>query len=1249
MNSELLQSLLTVAGIGLGVAALYWVCQRFMKPFHNRAFICLASLLIGGWVASGAVARYVRGDGGFKLGVDLVGGTILVYEVDVDKLRETSGEKAVADFDPVKMVEFLKKRIDPNDLYNVTIRPVGGKFRYEIILPTGGQHQANIKQKAWAELLKSVQDNPAWKDALTENDVQVQPDRDKELIFRIKQALDKKSWGAALESFKTKFAEKLKDKPDIKLDGIAPGNIIAVVEAIKTANIPTDDVKKFFDEAYKPTGEDGIKKFINEKYAFGGTAKRDFSSELIEETKALITRQGSLEFRIAANEMDDKRGIDAASAALLDPANKADLESRARRGLAPPAIPAQKDDPTGFSYNWVELDKAERLSLGLTSTQLATLMQLPAEQKQTIFKNFDAGKLSPQEVREYLPLILARARDEGKVVIAPFTIKDSKKNRDGTSSMVFFSRATTNEQIPADERFKKAFDYFILLRDPVKDEAITGENLRADVDDFNQSVNFTHDSIRGRLFGKLTQANQPSAYNDGASYYYRYLAIILDGKVVSAPYLSSVITDSGQIEMKNSPREDRVRLVKTLRAGALPAPLKSIPVSEQTTGSNLGSDTIYKGLLSVGLAFAAVMVFMVIYYEFAGIVACIALMANLVLTIAFMVFVNATFTLPGLAGLVLMLGMAVDANVLIYERIREEKDRGASLSLALRNGYERAFPTIIDTHLTSFFTAIVLYAVGNDQLRGFGISLASGLVISLFTSLYMTRLIFDVWQYKGWLKKLEMRRFFTKTNIDFMGIRNYLFAFTLALTVVGLAVFLLRGEQGRAIDFVGGTAYGGQLKQSIDIGTLRNHLKNQNERLAVASVEQVDDSGKSFRVTFKNFGDKVSQVEFVEPVLGASATKQAREEEVKRRASHLPDWTVVQTFVSGDTEAKSGESRFFTVRSVEKEADLVQVAVARLLATGKDGKTLEPLLRSSPLDKYDVKGKVVTLEFKEGASPAYLKSFLERQFKQNGFGEQAFDLRGEGRSENSRYKTMTLEITTAAFDPVRDRAKLDQILQQTTNDFADRPQPERLEKFDAQIAAETSGRALYAILASWLVIMLFLWFRCGSWTFGLAAVLCLVHDLCFTLGAIAFCHYLVEWAPGLASFLLIDDFKIDLTAVAALLTLVGYSVNDTIVVFDRIREVRGKSPELTFKMINDSVNQTLSRTLLASATVFLVVSVLYLFGGESLRLFAFVMVMGVIVGTYSSIYVASPLLIMLGEGKQPNRGSAKTAEKSITA
>src|SRR5262249_52838045 len=245
----------------------------------------------------------------------------------------------------------------------------------------------------------------------------------------------------------------------------------------------------------------------------------------------------------------------------------------------------------------------------------------------------------------------------------------------------------------------------------------------------------------------------------------RPLSIVLDDKVMSVATIQSAISDAGRITIGGEKEQDR--LVAILRSGALPVSLKQTPSSENTLGATLGADTIFKGTLSVGIAFLAILIFMVVYYRFAGLVACTALLANLLLTVAFMVLVSATFTLPGLAGLVLMLAMAVDANILIYERLREERDRGASLPLAIRNGYDRAFPTIIDTHLSSIFTAIVLYVVGNDQLKGFGISLAVGLIISLFTSLYMTRTMFDYWLSKGWLTKLSMMQLFKRPNIDF--------------------------------------------------------------------------------------------------------------------------------------------------------------------------------------------------------------------------------------------------------------------------------------------------------------------------------------------------------------------------------------------------------------------------------------------------------------------------------------------------
>jgi SecD/SecF fusion protein len=355
------------------------------------------------------------------------------------------------------------------------------------------------------------------------------------------------------------------------------------------------------------------------------------------------------------------------------------------------------------------------------------------------------------------------------------------------------------------------------------------------------------------------------------------------------------------------------------------------------------------------MAFAAILLFMLVYYRFAGIVACIALLANLLLTIAFMVIVNATFTLPGLAGLVLMLGMAVDANVLIYERLREERDRGASLALAIRNGYDRAFPIIIDTHLSSIFTAIVLYTVGNDQLKGFGISLTVGLIISLFTSLYMTRLMFDLWLAKNWLHKLSMFRLFSRPNIDFMWIRYYWFTATILLTIFGASVFIYRLPQDLNIDFNGGTAYGGQTKEPLPIGTLRAKLDNLDawkKYLDVVDVKEVKEvqEGKetaapgsqefAYEITYHN--PEASETPQTHRIIHFAnkpegATEKEREEDVKNRAGQLPDVSVEQIFPSIQTTKKN--RGFFNVRTSEKAPELVQASISRLL--GEQASTSE--------------------------------------------------------------------------------------------------------------------------------------------------------------------------------------------------------------------------------------------------------------------------------------------------------------------
>jgi SecD/SecF fusion protein len=1409
-----------------------------MKSFFWKFVICFLPCALAAWVSIDAILKYQDGkSGGFKLGTDLVGGTALVYEIDLRKTTDADGKKgfnAVRDINV--LAESLKRRIDPNDLFNIIIRPAGGEGRVEIILPTGGIYRTKKAEDAWSELLKTMEEKwkvpnlqvsrgqvgeladriqrslsesiwqnelfastPAWKQLLKntydesrkdswaeldpinnpklEKQMQALPVGDlkklEKFIYDTLYAADAKPSDKAIEQWVKRQAweemmrrarerwpflepvkvEMMRILPDaneqlatfIEARGSVIGQAgLVVVEPLtgpgvlggvkKDDIVPRDKIKKFIAENYGPSLAD-IQASIRENTKEG--RGNDVTVEQVQHIKDLIAKVGSLEFRILANSKDDNQGKIAATQAIE--ANPKDLDDRAKKGL-PPQGPLDPDtkEPRHFTiklrsqkcvvtYSWVELGQQERHALNLDN----------------------AARTDPS--RGYQ---IGQVREN-----KAFPLKDVH-GKEMLNGALFFARKCEDRNLSDEERRAKEYEYFVLTRDSEFDPKDPTETVRlpkidgsylvnamsGQGQDLRPAVHFTFDTTGGNLFGDITRKNIPDGGGTPDTQTFRHLAIILDGLVMSAPTINSEIRNQGQISGSFTPKEVD-NLVNILRAGRLPATLKPQPVSESTMGATLGQDTIQAGVRALLLAFGAVLLFMIIYYRFAGLVASIALLANLVLTVGFMVFVQATFTLPGLAGLVLMLGMAVDANVLIYERLREERERGASLAVAIRNGYERALPTIIDTHLSSIFTAIVLYVVGNDQLKGFGVSLTVGLVISLFTSLYMTRLFFDFWLAKGWLHKLSMLRLFAKPDIDFMGIRNIMFVATIALAVAGITLFIGRGTYGLDIDFVGGTAYGGKLKYGVTVKELRDLVDeaNQNARLAnVQAKEEEGSGGNRYILTYKN-ADGSSDVRTVNLANAPTQdTLAEREEFIRERAAHLPDASVEQNFLSedfksrgflgiipgntpqgvridqiqkdspaagaiklakgdlmkkvyillqvdgkeikntedfdkaleshqpGDTVkitykhegqeatvsvtvvADNTRTPNFTVRTSEKESEIVQASLDRLLRDDSG----QPLMKKVYM-KYDKnydpsENREMTLSFfadsdyttPATASPSFVKGLFNREL-QKAFGTKDknqlpdYEMYPEGKSDlDGRFGVMRVKFPNGK-DLSKDAIKkIQAALRETDRAFVDRPVPDRLDNFDSQLATETSYRALAAIVASWGTILVYLWFRFGNWTFGLAAVICLIHDLFFTLGAIAACHFLHGTFIG--ELLGIQDFKINFPAVAALLTLVGYSVNDTIVVFDRIREVRGKNPDLTPRMINDSVNQTLSRTVLASLTTWLVVFVLYVWGGPGVHLFAFVMVVGVIVGTYSSIYIASPLLLMLGEG---TRSTARTLER----
>ncbi|MBA4187730.1 MAG: hypothetical protein C0467_06895 [Planctomycetaceae bacterium] len=1101
------------------------------RNYLRGLLICLIPCLLAGLFAF-RIDKY-------KLGIDLAGGTILVYEINLERTKqrkEALGEGAPKDtkksetvatgLSPEEMNQLaaqIKRRIDPTDIKNVTVRPLGDR-RLEIILPTGG----------------------------------------------------------------------------------------------------------------------------------ASSGRENLTAEEIEETKRLISQMGVLEFRILANGADDAEGI-AAARAVVDSESPEVLASLAREGKAPPGPKEEfnveiNGTKAKVRYVWAEIGPEYRADLGLSNAS---------------------------ESPGGLWAAAANARAAGKTfLIGP---GHNVVNDNAIASEVLFSRVCTNrDQLAREDAERerllregkteaeiakvidsKKYEYFVLTRVSPEDSVRVGGDITltastgTDAKTFTPCVEFNFNAAGAQVFGKITRRNKPSNNNT------RLLTVLLDDRVVSAATIQSEITSHGQITGKFD-RKTVDRQVYILRSGALSAELREKPVSENTIGPTLGRDTIRKGTLAVGLAFVAVLVFMLVYYRFAGMVACIALFANLLLTIGFMVSVNAAFTLPGLAGLVLTLGIAVDANVLIYERLREERNKGANLITAIRNGYDRAFATIIDTHMTSIFTAIVLYTFGNDNLKGFAISLTVGLVISLFTSLYITRLMFDFWQHKNWLTELKMLKLFDRPNFHPMKYRHLFFVITSVSTGLGLALFVLRGEAGLNVDFRGGTVFAGKLRDGEERGLTKTSdgkpgfrellgEANQKKQLTATSAHWANKpvgetaTANTFVYTITYADNSTTTVTLNNKPAGN--TDKEMEEDVIRRAKELPDWSVEQMFLAG-TSYPDGKSKYFTIRTTERQPELVRATLDRLLRA-EDGKSL----MAGATMNVEIKGSTVELTFSQPTSRAYVQELLSREFKKAGASGEGdtFAINGDRNTEEGgRFTKMNVDVSNnpalgklkaADTDPEKKSQleSLKKILAETKQAFESAPEPERLEVFDSQLAKETRTKAFWAIALSWVAILLYLWFRFGNWTFGLAAVICLIHDLCFTLGIIAACHYL-HLIPG-ASLLGIEDFKIDLVAVAALLTLVGYSVSDTIVVFDRIREVRGKNPKLVPQMINDSVNQTLSRTILTATTVFLVSIVLYAFGGEGVHLFAFVMVMGVLVGTYSSIFVAAPLLLVFGEGNEDGQST----------
>jgi len=558
-----------------------------------------------------------------------------------------------------------------------------------------------------------------------------------------------------------------------------------------------------------------------------------------------------------------------------------------------------------------------------------------------------------------------------------------------------------------------------------------------------------------------------------------YLAILLDGRLQGDPaVIRDQIGSSGRIEMGGKSLEEANDLALVLRAGALPVPL--VVVAQQTIGPSLGLDSIHDGVRACVLAVVLVVLVMGLYYRFAGVLAIGALGLYVLYAAGGLAVFGSALTLPGLAGFALAIGMAVDANVLIFERIREELAVGKTVGRAVAEGFRNAMSAIVDSNVTTALTALVLYAIGTGPVQGFAVTLLVGLAASMLSAVFVTRTFFLVWlRARPSLRTIPMQTlgFLSRAKMDFLAIRRWAYGLSTAIIVPGVLWLALQGVT-YSIEFTGGTMVQVHTVDAVGADRLRETLRSAG--LGGAEIQRFgSDHDYVIRARLDRAATADSGAETVPPAANAN-----RGYVIRAR----PDGAAVE---DGRTEAV---------------VSAVDAALEQGLGTGN----------------YQI-----------------------------------------GRSGSAGPK----------------------------------------------VSSELQEKALIAIAVSFAATLFYLAFR-FEWRFGLAAVLATAHDV---LATVAFIRYL--------------DLEVSLAIVAAMLTVLGYSLNDTIVIFDRVRDnLRQKGKRAFADILNASINQTLPRTVLTAGTTLLSALVLSFFAGEVIRPFALVMSFGIVVGTFSSIFVASPIL-----------------------
>jgi SecD/SecF fusion protein len=752
------------------------------------------------------------------------------------------------------------------------------------------------------------------------------------------------------------------------------------------------------------------------------------------------------------------------------------------------------------------------------------------------------------------------------------------------------------------------------------------------------AIGFRMDAEGARRLGELTGPNTGNS-----------MAVILDDQVYTAPNLNSRISSNGIIEGQFS-QQDITYIRDTLAAGSLSAKLSADPISQVTIAPELGADNLSRGFFASILALVMVASFMVAYYFGAGVVALIALASNAIMILGIMSLSRAAFTLPGIAGIVLTFGMAVDANVLIYERIREELADGADIRTAIRLGYQKVLSTILDANITNLIVCLVLYRFATQEIKGFAITLGVGIVCTLFSSLVISRLVFALVDNakKSDLFKAQLPtaipavQRLLSPNINWLSLRPLFLLISTGYIALGVGMVWTQGERMLDNEFRGGTAV--DIVLANDQTSTRQSMRDMLLGYVDANADDqvIQELRNAEIVAINPQGDGVTSNRFrLKTTLGANESGES--ENIERL---VVEQAVVTAF--GDLVAQEPPLEFDGDKAAIDDAPVYPLLQATLGDNINDRSVLD--------DVSDSLGGVAIVLNNLSPQPT-LKSLEDRiqLMRQDPVYSST-----QTRSSSTRIvlldgtedavKRAVVLVADPDFGYFDDAPRWNTELAQTEWELV-RSALTRLtsfkgmQQFDAQIAKTYQAQAIVAMALSLIGIMAYIWFRFGSLRYSMAAIVALLHDVITVVGLIALAEIIYDWNPSLAGTLLIEPFKIDLGLVAALLTIIGYSLNDTIVILDRIRENRGKLPYASREVVNKSINQTISRTLITSGTTMIAVLIMYTVGGTGIRSFTYALMCGVFVGTYSSIAVAAPL-VFSSKGAGPHHTHKSRREDS---